>query len=385
MKNDNLGIKEKEETLSDRNRIVWIDIARGFVIFYMIITLIFPHDWFSGSLLLEFLFVHPPRVPGSMHLVDLGAPGFVLVLGLLLGVTFQKRKQQKGTTKAVLHILYRYGLILVLGIFILLATWDFAFMHWRYDRFLNDGSDIYVFISDVVLVLGLVGFVALPFLFIDKKYRIYAGYGLILIYTIMLALNDYTKWINDAVSSVHLGIYFGIFGYGGITIIASALGEYLIGTTSPDRTNIYLNMAFLGVTNLGVGLILAQTAYLFIVGGLLIAIGGATLGLFIFIFAEKHMKYRIYLFEAYGKYPFFVYLATVVPWEIHSLLVDNGVLPDFGLTGRIIAISVFWTLLTGLLYLLHFKKKRIKTEWVAIAAFAIILIVVLIAWPLGWL
>lgn len=117
----------------------------------------------------------------------------------------------------------------------------------------------------------------------------------------------------------------------------------------------------------------------------MIAIGGATLGLFIFIFAEKHMKYRIYLFEAHGKYPFFVYLVTVVPWEVHKLLVDNGILPDFGLTGRLIAISVFWVLLTGLLYLLHFKKKRIKTEWVAIAAFAIIIIVVLIAWPLGWL
>lgn len=57
-----------------------------------------------------------------------------------------------------------------------------------------------------MLVLGLVGFIALPFLFIDKKYRIYAGYGLILFYTIMLALNDYTKWINDAVISVHFGI-----------------------------------------------------------------------------------------------------------------------------------------------------------------------------------
>jgi hypothetical protein len=383
--NQDIAPNEKQSIQRFSERVVWIDIARGFVIFYMIITLIFPQDWFSGSLLLEFLFVHPPRVPGTMHLVDLGAPGFVLVLGLLLGVTFQKRKKEHGVTKAIWHVIYRYGLILTLGIFILLATWDFAFMHWRYDRYLNDGSEIYVFISDVVLVLGLVGFVALPFLFIDKKYRIYAGYGLILFYTIMLALNDYTKWINDAVSSVHLGIWFGIFGYGSITIIASALGEYLIGTATQDKNDIYLNMAFFGTTNVGIGLILAQTAYLFIVGGLLIAIGGATLGLFLFIFAEKHMKDRLHLFEAYGKYPFFVYLVTVVPWEVHSLLVDNGVIPEFGLIGRIIAISVFWTLLTGLLFLLYFKKKRIKTEWVAIAAFALIIIIVLIAWPLGWL
>ena len=385
MNNENLAIPENEKPLKERSRIVWIDIARGFVIFYMIITLIFPHDWFSGSLLLEFLFVHPARVPGSMHLIDLGAPGFVLLLGLLLGVTFQKRKLEKGVSKAVLHVIYRYGLIFVLGIFILLATWDFAFMHWRYDRFLADGSDIYVFISDVVLVLGLVGFVALPSLFINKKYRMFAGYGLILFYTIMLALNDYTKWINDAVSSVHLGIWFGVFGYGGITIIASTLGEYLFVDPPKDKSNIYLGIVFLGVTNLGLGLILAQTSYLFIIGGLLVAIGGATLGLFIFIFAEKHMKYRIHLFEAYGRYPFFVYLVTVVPWEVHKLLVDNGILPAFGNTGQIIAIIVFWVILTGIVYLLYFKKKRIKTEWVAIATFGIVIVVVLIAWPLGWL
>ena len=387
--NESQPISEKEAiNLKDsapKERIVWIDIARGFVIVYMIITLTFDHAWFSGSLLLQFLFVHPSRVPGSMHLVDLGAPAFVMLLGILLGVTFQRRKQQDGVKKALLHIVYRYGLVVVLGIIILLASWDFKFMHERYDRFLNDGvTNINVFISDVIFVLGMVGFIALPFLFVNKKYRLLPAYGLILFYSIMLILNDYTMWINDAVSSVHLGIWFGIFGYGPITIIATTLGEYMFMEKSPSP-NLYLNLGFFGVANLGLGLVLAQTSYLFIIGGLLIAIGGSILGMFLFIFVEKHFKYRLHLFEAYGKYPFLVYLAVALPWEIHKLLVDNGVLPPFGLTGLIIAITVFWVLLTGVVYLLYFKKKRVKTEWVAIATFGIVIIVVLIAWPLGWL
>ena len=62
---------EKLKTEKPKERIVWLDIARGFVIVYMIITLIFDHSWFADSMLLQFLFVHPARVPGAHGMVVL--------------------------------------------------------------------------------------------------------------------------------------------------------------------------------------------------------------------------------------------------------------------------------------------------------------------------
>jgi len=375
------------------NRFGWADAARGFVVFYMIITLITPGDWFKGSPILEFFFHHPTRVPGAWHLIDVGAPAFVLMLGLLLGVTFQKRKERDGTTKAVLHILARYALIFGLGAVLIFATYEDGFIYETKDDWLaytNPGlgdQQITVIASDVIFLLGFVGFVALPFLFLKKEIRIFAGYGLVVIFQVLCLLNDYTKVINVTISSVHSGIYGAIFGYGAITVIGSSLGEFLFFTPDEKKKPLYRNLLILGAANVAFGFLTLNGELTFYPALMYIAMGITILGLLLFIFLDTRLHLKMHLLRGYGENTFLIYVITVIPWEILKLIVDEflGGVPDAFEWGFFSAMLIFGLLLNGLILLLHFKQKKVKTETIALFTIFVVIILAIILISAGLL
>ena len=107
-----------EETLTttpaetNPGRILWVDAGRGFLMLYLVITVVFPPgDWAPEGSILFWLTGHPGREATYMTLFDIGAAAFIFILGLMYAVAFYKRKEERGTGKAIVHILIRYALI----------------------------------------------------------------------------------------------------------------------------------------------------------------------------------------------------------------------------------------------------------------------------------
>ncbi|MHA1997542.1 MAG: hypothetical protein ACTSU9_05435 [Promethearchaeota archaeon] len=357
--------KDEAAKVSKLPRLKWIDMGRGFIVLYMVISIIFPEDWFKGNLVLEFLFVHPARTAFQMHLIDVGATGFVFILGLLFSTSFNRRRESHGVGKAIIHIVKRYGLILLLGFLIVLATSD-SLIYSTYNDLADDGTDIIVLAWDVIPALGLVGFIGIPFLFLKKKYRLVAGYCWMAFYGIMLALNEYTQWADRAASAVHGGILFGIFAFGSTQIIASSVGEYIIeGKRNKDRTKVmYKQLAMFGSINLGLGFCMLPFQTTFVPGYLLVAISTVILGSSGFIYLDEVKKKDIPFLSAYGVNPFFVYLITVLPaFIIFDFIIPGSLELNFM---NFLFVSGFIAIQMVILLLLYKKGKIIKTEIVSL-------------------
>nr|MDO8111663.1 hypothetical protein [Candidatus Sigynarchaeota archaeon] len=350
-------------------RFLFVDCWRGFIIVYMLVSITLPEDWFKVSPILEFLLIHPARESFTMHLIDIGATSFVFILGLMYSVTFQRRRQEVGTWKAIKHIIIRYGAILLLGFCILVVTFD-SLVYTTTDKLL--GGPITVLAWDVIPALGLVGFVGLPFLFLKKKIRLISAYIMLAFYCVMLDLNQYTRWASDAVSAVHGGIFFGIFAFGATQVLASAIGEYLVDGLTKDRGKFLAQLGVYAGISLLVGIVLLQAHETFIPGYIIVATSTTVLGWYLFMYFENYTKIRMRFLQAYGRNPFFVYLITVIPMVIIYEVVFTGSHAVFE-WDLFLAIIVFWAANIAIVWLLYVKNKRVRTEIVAIIGIAVLL------------
>jgi hypothetical protein len=352
-------------------RFLFVDCWRGFIIVYMLISITLPEDWFKISPILEFLFIHPARNAFTMHLIDVGATSFVFILGLMYSVTFQRRRQEKGTWAAVRHVLLRYGMILALGFCIVFVTFD-SLVYTTADDLVVGAPDLVVLAWDVIPALGLVGFVGLPFLFLKKKMRLICGYIWLGFYGVMLALNEYTRWASRAVSAIHGGILFGIFAFGAAQIMASAIGEYLVDGFKGNRGKFLAQLGVFAGFNFLAGLVLIQAQETFVPGYVLVATSTTVLGWYLFMYFQEYTKYRMRILQAYGRNPFFVYLITVIPMVIVYEVVFTGSHAVFE-WDLFLAIVGFWAVNIAIVWALYKKGKQVRTEIVALVGIAVLL------------
>ena len=130
-----------------------------------------------------FLTQHPDENAIYMTLFDIGVPAFMFILGLSFVLSFNKRKNQKNTTNAILRVVLRAILLILLGYFFLLIEHEFDFgVLFEY----SDEAGFIIPRWDVMPALGLATLVALPFNFINNpKYRLIAAYIWMLLYQIL--------------------------------------------------------------------------------------------------------------------------------------------------------------------------------------------------------
>lgn len=347
-----LGVAE------EKIRYKWIDQARGFIMFLLVVTSVFPPgEWKPEGSVLFWLFGHPNPDALYMTLFDVGAAAFIFVLGMLFTVSFAKRKAKKGAKEAVFYVVKRYGLLLLLGFLIIAADGEFIYENRGYT----------VISWDVIPTLGLVGFVAIPFAFIkDNKVRLILAYAWMVLYQNLMNFADLKGY---AKASVHGGIFGTIFGFSGIMIVAACLGEYIF--LSKDSEFIkYKRMALFGAINFLVGLTLSFLPELeankrqVSLSYCLLSIGTTILGLMVFILIEKIYNKEVRLFSMYGKSPFFTYFIAEVP----VFILDQTVGDDLGMgpIGNVIVLTVLLIYTTTILWTLYKKQKIISTEKAAI-------------------
>ncbi len=344
---------EPSETILEKKRIHWIDHARGFIMILLVVTMYLP-DWIrEGSL--RFFLEHPEHSKTTlvMNFYDIGAPAFIIVMGLLMPLSFTKRKQRDGLGKAVFHILIRYGIILGLGLLVVLI--DQGSFIKKVDGEPLIVSGMVVIVWDVLPTLGLVGIIAIPFLWVSPKLRAVLATILLIFYQFMLI---YGGWREYAIASVHGGILGTIFGFSAIMIYATSIGEYLLVEKNPDESIKFRNLAIIGIITLVGGLLLmlipewypnkrqVTASYIYI------SLGVSILMAFIFIAIDKKYQKPIFFLGSYGKSPFLIYIVAIVL----KFLIEDIIGMDLTLLIGLIMIA----LISVLVIILDLKGKIIK-------------------------
>lgn len=371
-----------EDEIADRpmKRLRWIDQARGFIMFYLVLTLGFPGEWGisftdpSGNIvnyILHFLFEHAPTSSSYMTLFDVGAAAFIFILGLTMPISYKKREQKYGRKAAIKHIVIRYIILSIVGLLIMLIN--------NYEL-VEEESGMLIVSWDVVPAIAAAGWVTFACVFIDDtKIRLIIGYSIALLYQILML---YAGLKEYALESVHGGIFGGFLGYGSISIISSSIGQYMFFSETDDKKK-YKNLLIFGAINLLIGVAIA-----FIPGWEankrqvsfthnLIAIGVSVIGLWIFAWIDRSKDKDLTYLRAYGMNPFFVYFIVEVP----NLLIKEAIGKDLGISptwvGPVILTVVFITYTSIIMLRLHKNKKIIATEKAALVM--IITIIILVA------
>lgn len=330
-----------EEIQEVKKRILWLDHARGFVMMLLVITMYLPKWIREGPA--RFFIEHPESQTTTtvMNFYDIGAPAFIVIMGFLMPLSFFKRKERDGTTKAVKHVLIRYGIILGLGLLIFIPDGG-TFIKIR------DGEPVIVagmmvMRWDVLPTLGLVGFVALPTLFVNPKIRALIASGMLIFYQIMVS---YFGWREHAIESIHGGILGTLFGFSALMIWATCIGEFMFLNEDKDENQKLKLFALVGMIFFVGGLLLTiipgwypnkrQVTLTYI----LISFGAAILISFVFIAIEKTYQKPIILLDSYGKNFFITYIIAIVV----EFLIDDiiGYEIDLFLGLIIIAIISFF-------------------------------------------
>lgn len=240
------------ERFPENERWPWLDVARGIMIFLMIISsFVSRFDYVSG------FYKHAPT--GSISIIDIGTATFIFIMGISAYVSFSKRQREKGTMKALMHHLRHYAFIGLLAVIQLVI------------EILINPSKIWWKVWDVLPTLAMVGVWLIPFIIIkDMKWRniasiagtiVYCILGYTLFVTLPIKHNNYILnethnlfWMNKA--GVHGGLY-GSAGYALIAVWAYNLIAILYTTFVIQKNPLkgLFRWIIMGVVLLFVGLI----------------------------------------------------------------------------------------------------------------------------------
>ena len=297
-----------DKTQVDRRRYYWIDHARGFIMLLLVITEFLPNAIREGSEIGRFFLAHPPdeRFVEYMNFFDIGAPAFIFIMGLLMPLSFLHRKERDGVTKAVRHMVIRYGIIFLLGFLVIFID---------HGEIIAMVGEVPVIIWDVLPTLGLVGLIAIPFLWLKPKLRAIAATVILIFYQFMLLFGG---WREYAIISIHGGIFGTIFSFSVIMIYATCLGEIMLLNKEYTDKKKYQIYAIVGTIALLGGLLLwlvpgwypnkRQVTLTYIS----ISLGASILLSFIFIGIDKKVQKPIFILDSYGKSPFIIYVIAIV-------------------------------------------------------------------------
>ncbi len=345
----------ENESPREKKRLWWIDHARGFIMIMLVVTMFIPKVVRESSNIARFFLEHPAdkyTIQG-MNFFDIGAPAFIFIMGLLMPLSFYKRKEKAGTGAATRHLLIRYGIILALGLLVILIDQG-TFLKER-DGQVVVVSGMAVVSWDVLPSLGLVGLVAIPFLWIAPKFRAIAASAMLVFYQIMLLFGG---WREYAIASVHGGILGTVFGFGAIMIFATCFGEMFFVDENLDERKKYMIYGIAGAVAFVGGLLLGlipewypnklQVTLTYI----MISMGTIILISYVFILIGKKYDGPIFGLDSYGKSPFFVYVVAIVSEFLISDIIDVDITWLIGLP-MIIGI-------TALVCVLDWKGKILK-------------------------
>jgi hypothetical protein len=382
-------IEQKESLRSkfrvEKERLIWIDQARGFVMFFLVLTEILPNCWTTAcwtnngivKALAGFFLDHPsPQLTVQyIDFYDIGVPAFFFVIGLLMAVSFKKRIQTHGKGSAIANSVLRWGLFYLLGEMIIFFTYKQGFGAITE---IAPGVYWYVVSWDVIPALGFVGLCAIPFMFLPIKTRLVLAYCMMTAFQIMLFIPQ-TYMRAYAEASVHGGIIGGFFVMTSIVLVGSCVGEYFLLNKETPLPKKYKMLALLAIVNLAIGL-----GLWLIPGGYpnkrQSSMGWATLSIAVIIFAlfgfialNNKKPHHTVVLEAYGMNPFIMYALCVMPNAILA-----AIFPILK-TSNIVQIE-FWVIMEAIIAAVALTLYKFHK---AISATKVVATIIIILIPIG--
>lgn len=314
--------------LMDNNRLQCVDTFRGFAVIAMILV-----NFLAYYTLVPLWLKHSTEP--TITFADLVAPMFLFALGIMYRISLLRRLSLYGRKATYLHFFRRYFLLLLLGMVGgSVAKMDFT-LDWG-----------------VLQAIGLAGIIALPFIELSLRLRLFV---------IALLLGSYhfiiLTHVGDLIISSEHGGPLATISWATIILFASMIGDLL---KQPTLTETLKKISLLTLLPLTIGLLLTQTIALekttVSVSYIFLSTGIVSLLFVLFIVMNDLLKMTIPFLASFGKNALVVFL-------LHYLLVKIA----HKLTQT---TDPIWIVLLGLLsilfisfliaYFLEYKKLYLK-------------------------
>jgi len=174
-------------------RIEYLDAYRGFLVSLMILV----NFWLFFKNIPLWLKHAPPL--GGVTVVDIGAPLFFFVIGLVYPYSFGRRLKKDGAQKTFQHFIIRYLVLWLFGfVGVLVTTYQLTF-GWN-----------------VLMAIGLAGLYALPFMFLGHIWRLLCGILLLAIYQFVIL-----RYFQATVLAYDMGGFLGAISWASMILISS--------------------------------------------------------------------------------------------------------------------------------------------------------------------
>ena len=152
---------------SIKQRIVSLDMFRGFAIFGMILV-----NYLGHFDVIHETFKHPRY---GMTFANAIAPYFLFAVGMGLKMSLERRIKKVGAKTAYIHAIKRYLILIVIGIVLY-------------------GPDPVMDMWDALVDIGFAGIITLPFILKSQRTRIIFAFGLLAVYQLLFIYSGYGAW-----------------------------------------------------------------------------------------------------------------------------------------------------------------------------------------------
>jgi predicted acyltransferase len=272
--------------MSHTARLASIDCFRGFAVLAMVLA-----SYLFGTEALPAWLRHASD--GRLTAVDLGAPLFIIAIGLTFGGALQRRWARDGPGRALWHFLRRALLLFVIGL-------TMAFIQTRLGR--NEGGILWGVLQAIAIAIVL----ALPTLKLPPLPRAAVGLALLATYEFLVA----PYWLPHVLAAPHGGLP-GALGWASLLILGTACSDLFF--YSPQRELALPAAGVLAVTGaLVLSPIIPISKPRISASYVLLAVGVSVLLFWIFHLLVDRLQWRPSWLSAPGKNPLLIYLLQYI-------------------------------------------------------------------------
>lgn len=275
---------------ADKSRLHFLDQVRGYAIFGMIMV-----NFLGMFDCMPWTFKHHAR---GFSYADHIAPLFIFLVGFGYRMSFTKTVARIGLASARLRAARRYAIICGLGL-------------------LYGGFNLLVSVWDALLIIGVSGLLALPWMHMSVRTRVFAACVFLTAYQVVFSCTGYGAWtVANSINGGPLGPLSWVF----ILLMGTAAYDVFAGSR---RNRVLVRFLLIGLAVILVGALLRVewpgakpfwpfSAYAMTAPYPVYASGLCFLTVLIFYLSAEIVRLPILFLTTLGKNPLVIYLLQAV-------------------------------------------------------------------------
>jgi predicted acyltransferase len=306
-------------------RLASIDCFRGFAVLVMVLA-----TFLFGTETLPAWLRHSPD--GSITVVDLGAPLFIVAIGLTFGASAQRRWARGGPAQALWHFLRRALILFAIGL-AMAVVWTLLG--------LNESGVYWGVLQAIAVAIVL----TLPFLRLPPLARAAAGLVMLTVYHFVVS----PRWLDLMLGSPHGGLP-GSLGWASLLILATACGDLLFRPTGREWALPVIAL-LASATALALAPVVPISKLRVSASYILLGLGVSIVLLWVFHLLADRRGVQVPWLACLGKNPLLIYLLQYVllapfvlpgiPWWYEQAPIWLTITQTAALVAAVIALARF--------------------------------------------